>query len=217
MSESLPKPARAARVYTRILLDRTVAHGAYRQWHLLRDMAASKGCCWPGQRYIRRKIGCSLNSIKKWTHQLTAAGYLRVENYDKEKHPQVTGKHDGFVYFPLFDTVTETSNSQSAAVISSCALPLHKPVTPTVTKTSNETNSKEPNKREPITKERSSASMRWGLQQKKESIEEVLAGHPCNPEAACYGRLCTPDAKMEYRQFKAERANILKMLATLPA
>jgi hypothetical protein len=76
-------------------------------------MAGKKGCCWPGQRLIQKRLGCSTGSIGIWTDQLTKAGYVRVEEFNLIKHPFCGGKHDGFVYF-ISLTVANTGNGSVA-------------------------------------------------------------------------------------------------------
>jgi len=88
-----------AAVYERLVMDPSISHGAFRLWHLLRSKYANaRGLAWPGQRRIAKDLGCDPHSIKGWTSQLVAGGYLRVEEYDPDRHPEVSGKSEGFVY-----------------------------------------------------------------------------------------------------------------------
>jgi len=59
--------------------------------------------------------------VGKWTEQLTANGYLRIEEYTPEKHPFCGGKHDGLVYF-FPPTVSATGNT-TVSGLSSKAFP----------------------------------------------------------------------------------------------
>lgn len=97
MSEQLP--LRSGAVYSRLVMDRGVSHGAFRLWHLLRSKYANaRGTAWPGQRRIAKDLGCDPHSLKPWTKQLVDGGYLSVENYTPTLHPEVSGKLEGFVY-----------------------------------------------------------------------------------------------------------------------
>lgn len=64
-------------LYSTILRDRKVSNGAFRLWHLFREMTGKNPTCWPGQRYIRKALGCSFDSIAKWTKELEELGYIQ--------------------------------------------------------------------------------------------------------------------------------------------
>jgi hypothetical protein len=75
------------RVYGRVVRDKRLKHGAVRLWHLLLDhMNKREGRAWPAQRTIVREIGCDPGSLKRWTSQLIAGGYLTVEKVGQNHH-----------------------------------------------------------------------------------------------------------------------------------
>lgn len=103
-------------LFTRIVEDKRVSHGAFRFWHLLNTKFAGKRrACWPGQRKIQKILKCSNDSIKPWSAELVTAGYLRIEKYEKHKHPFVrySKKPPGLVYFIEDGTVPESRNDSS--------------------------------------------------------------------------------------------------------
>lgn len=90
-----------------------ISDGAFRLWHVLNGMAGQKGYCWPGQRGLAENYHWSIHSLKKWTTQLVDGGYLRVEKFDRRKHPAVNPRHNGVVYI-LSSAVAETGHSTVA-------------------------------------------------------------------------------------------------------
>lgn len=80
-------------VYSRILRDLTVSHGAFRLWHLLRDMHGNNGYAWPGTRFLQRSFRCGSTTLLKWIAELEAAGYLRTErgNVARASHYFIMG------------------------------------------------------------------------------------------------------------------------------
>jgi hypothetical protein len=75
------------RVYRDIVLDhRRVSDGAFRLWHYLRSRANKIFRTWPSQNTICKDIGCKKHSLKKWTDELIAAGYLRVRTVGRDHH-----------------------------------------------------------------------------------------------------------------------------------
>ena len=66
-------------LYSKIIRDTTLSDGAFRLWHLLRDMTGANSCCWPSVRTVSKLIGCNKNSVLARIIELEAAGYLRIE------------------------------------------------------------------------------------------------------------------------------------------
>lgn len=67
------------RIYSKLIRDKNLSHGAFRLWHLLRDMTGNNPNCWPSQRYVKNALGCGINSVNRWTIELEEAGYLDCE------------------------------------------------------------------------------------------------------------------------------------------
>jgi hypothetical protein len=65
--------------YGVLVRDKRLSHGAFRVWHCLRDYTDRASKCFPGQRRVARDIGCDIHSIRKWTAELVAAGWLKVQ------------------------------------------------------------------------------------------------------------------------------------------
>jgi hypothetical protein len=65
-----------AEVFKRLVYDRAIKHGAVRLFLLLYTYTNTNGKCWPGQRRLRRILGCSRSSIKPWVESLRGGGYL---------------------------------------------------------------------------------------------------------------------------------------------
>ena len=64
--------------FAAIIRDRRLSHGAFRLWHALRDYTDHASQCFPGQRRLAKDIGCNLHSLKPWTAELMAAGWLKM-------------------------------------------------------------------------------------------------------------------------------------------
>src|SRR5262245_2349411 len=85
-------------IYSRLVRDRSISHGAFRLWHLLRDHANGYGLAWPGQRLIAKSLGCDKASIKGWTTELEEGGYILGIRRIGQRHsfeyrlPVVAGK-----------------------------------------------------------------------------------------------------------------------------
>jgi hypothetical protein len=77
-------------VYSRLLRDRSVSHGAFRFWHLLRDHAGKEkgfvGACWPKQESICAALGCDIKSLPKWRGELQAGRYLYARKVGEDHH-----------------------------------------------------------------------------------------------------------------------------------
>ena len=65
--------------FAALIRDRRVSHGAFRLWHALRDYTNAASKCFPGQDSLAADIACNIHSIKPWTQELVAAGWLKVE------------------------------------------------------------------------------------------------------------------------------------------
>jgi len=87
-------------LYGRLRGDMAISDGAFRLWHVLNGMAGQKGYCWPGRRGLAIQYRWSIHSLKPWIQQLIDGGYLRVEKFDRARHPGIDPRHNGLVYFP---------------------------------------------------------------------------------------------------------------------
>lgn len=56
-----------------------MSHGAFRLWHALRDYTDHASKCFPGQRRLAADIGCDPHSLRRWTGELIAAAWLKVD------------------------------------------------------------------------------------------------------------------------------------------
>lgn len=72
-----------AKVFSRLVRDKTISHGAFRVYHLLNDYAGKKCICWPAMRTIATEIHCKLNSVVIWIAELEAAGYITITTKGK--------------------------------------------------------------------------------------------------------------------------------------
>ena len=68
-----------ALVFKRLVLDHRVPHGAVRLFLLLYTYSSKDGRCWPGQRKLRRDLGCSIDSLKPWVESLRTGRYLTTK------------------------------------------------------------------------------------------------------------------------------------------
>lgn len=73
-------PTRAkAEVFTALVKDRRISHGAFRLWHVLYGFTNSRtGVSFPGRRLLQTNMGCSHDSLPKWTHELVTNGWLHL-------------------------------------------------------------------------------------------------------------------------------------------
>jgi hypothetical protein len=67
------------KIYSQIIQDKRISHGAFRVWHLLRDMTGDNTHCWPSMRTICKKISCSKSSVSGWIKELIEAQYVTVK------------------------------------------------------------------------------------------------------------------------------------------
>lgn len=72
-------------VYSQIMRDMRISHGAFRLWHILRDMTGTNKNCFPAVRYLATTLKAHKNSILTWIMELEAALYLRVERGNKHR------------------------------------------------------------------------------------------------------------------------------------
>lgn len=79
MNEHPAKPRSYLETFAEIIRDRRVSHGAFRLWHALRDYTDHASKCFPGQRRLSTDIGCDPHSLRRWTGELIAAAWLKVE------------------------------------------------------------------------------------------------------------------------------------------
>jgi hypothetical protein len=77
MSDAANDAARRQRgkVFKRLVLDQSIPHGAVRLFILLYTHSKN-GRCFPGQRLLRRELGCSMASLKPWIEALKKGGYM---------------------------------------------------------------------------------------------------------------------------------------------
>lgn len=77
-------------VYSRLISDKSIPHGAFRFWHYLRDRAGKPnkqvGWCWPKQSTICTDLGCNIKSLPKWTDALVTAGFLETRALGEDHH-----------------------------------------------------------------------------------------------------------------------------------
>jgi Helix-turn-helix domain len=76
-----PNGRSSLEIFARLIRDNRISHGAFRLWHCLRDYTDHASRCFPGQRRLSDDIGCKIHSLKQWTHELVAAGWLEVESH----------------------------------------------------------------------------------------------------------------------------------------
>lgn len=77
-----PDPA----LYSALVRDHHLSHGAFRLWHLLRDYANGRGEAWPSQDTIAANMTCRFHSLAGWTEELKSAGYLRTSLRGQNHH-----------------------------------------------------------------------------------------------------------------------------------
>ena len=66
--------------FSALVLDSRVGHGAFHLWHFLYDHHNHvTGLCYPGHRLIRKEIRCDPHRITKWTDELEASGWLKID------------------------------------------------------------------------------------------------------------------------------------------
>jgi len=67
-------------IFAALIRDRGVSHGAFRLWHALRDYTDHNSRCFPGQRRLADDTGCDPHSLRRWTRELTAAKWLKIDS-----------------------------------------------------------------------------------------------------------------------------------------
>ncbi len=72
-------------LYSQIIRDKNLSDGAFRLWHLLRDMTGANNCCWPSVRTVSVLLACNKNSVLARIIELEANGYLRIERGNRHK------------------------------------------------------------------------------------------------------------------------------------
>ncbi len=72
-------------LYSQIIRDKRLSDGAFRLWHLMRDMTGANNCCWPSVRTISELLGCNKNSVLARIIELETNGYLRIERGNLHK------------------------------------------------------------------------------------------------------------------------------------
>lgn len=72
-------------LYSQIVRDERISHGAHRLWCLLRDMTGNNPCAWPSVNSICKSIHCGKDAAFGWIIELEAAGYMRVERGNQHK------------------------------------------------------------------------------------------------------------------------------------
>lgn len=71
--------------YSKLIRDKRISHGAFRVWHLFRDMTGKNPNCWPSLQTIADEIGCSKPSVIVWAKELISCGYMRVESGNRRR------------------------------------------------------------------------------------------------------------------------------------
>lgn len=95
------KPRSRAQVFSALISDGRLSHGAFRLWHALYDhMNSRTGQCNPGQRRLADMIGCDVHSLKRWTGELIDAGWIVVEA-QKWGGPKAWRRGESFRYTML--------------------------------------------------------------------------------------------------------------------
>jgi len=93
------KPIVPPMMYEAIKIDQRITHGAFRLWHMLKDMCMinDNRFCWPGIRRLAALLHTDDRSITRWRKKLVACGYLEVEIISKANAP-ASRKLGGFLY-----------------------------------------------------------------------------------------------------------------------
>lgn len=65
-------------LYSKLVTDKRIAHGAFRLWHYLLGRHGNNPDCWPGLQKICADIGCGKAALLGWIVQLSALGYIKV-------------------------------------------------------------------------------------------------------------------------------------------
>lgn len=73
------------KLYSEIITDRRISHGAFRLWHFLRDRHGNNQCCWPSLKTICSCIGCGKAALLGWITELRDAGYITTESGNKTR------------------------------------------------------------------------------------------------------------------------------------
>ncbi|HEX4120080.1 MAG TPA: helix-turn-helix domain-containing protein [Verrucomicrobiae bacterium] len=72
-----------AKTFAKLCRDSRIKPGAFRLWHAFYHHRNNEtGLCFPGQRLLSEEVNCDIASIKKWTKELEAAGWLRTTRGD---------------------------------------------------------------------------------------------------------------------------------------
>lgn len=74
-----------SQTFSRLLLDQKISHGACRLFGVLNLYANQKDQCFPGQRILRKQLGCSFSSMKPWITQLVKQGYISLESRECDR------------------------------------------------------------------------------------------------------------------------------------
>jgi hypothetical protein len=73
------------KLYSKIIRDERISHGAFRAWHLFRDMTGKNECCWPSLKTICRELHCGRAALLGWIKELKSAGYIKVEKRELKR------------------------------------------------------------------------------------------------------------------------------------
>ena len=66
-------------IYSQILRDPRLSTGAFKLWHLFRDMTGANDCCWPSLDFISETIHCNKTAIRGWVDELVKCEYISIE------------------------------------------------------------------------------------------------------------------------------------------
>lgn len=145
------------KLYSQIITDGRISHGAFRLWHYLRDRHGKNPSCWPSLRRICADIKCGKAAMLGWTKELVAAGYMTVEpgTRTRSNHYSVSGSTQNHV-----EVLPETTGGSESRPIGG-------------SKPSHELNSGEPNSKNLFVKALS-PSERFSLErERKEKMERL--------------------------------------------
>lgn len=141
MEQDEKNTPRPGAIYSRLVVDKRISHGAFRLWHYLRNRMNKidperYGRAWPEQRRISEEMGCKIHSIKGWVEELKKAGYLQV----------MTRGHNHFHEYLFLDVaLPQPATRKPSGVAQTGMTVLPKPASPRVSHSGNGTYYSEPN------------------------------------------------------------------------
>lgn len=73
------------KLFSTLLADSRVSHGAFRVWHALYGMTGKNAYCWPSIRTLGVMLDSSPKSVSDWIRELVLYGYVRVERGNRQQ------------------------------------------------------------------------------------------------------------------------------------